>query len=252
MTVAERNFALSDIFREVEEDVRREKLEKFWKAYGAHLIVLLVLAMAGIGGFEVWQRYEAGLRDKDSAAFVAAQHIANPKAALSAFANLAKTGHGGYGVLSRLEEANLMVVDNRPDQAVALYKDIANEDHGAVGAVARLRAAWVLADKASRANLQTLLQPLMDPGSVWRQMAEEVLAYSDYRNGKTLAATEEFAKLAADADAPDQLRSRARAFSAFLDSGGAANHGVVPPPAPAPLPGLAPDAAGAPADAAAP
>ena len=235
---------MSDIFREVEEDVRREKLEKLWKTYGSWIIVLLALAMAGIGGFEVWQRYEAGLRDKDSAAFVAAQHITDPKAAAAAFANVARTGHGGYAVLARLEEANLMVA-TQPDQAVALYKEIGNDDHGAVGAVARLRGAWVIADKAPRTDLQSLLQPLLDPGSVWRQMAEEILAYSDYRAGKTLAATGEFAKLAADPDSPDELRSRARAFSAFLTSGGAANHGTVPPPAPAPLPGLAPDAAGA-------
>ena len=241
---------MSDIFREVEEDVRREKLEKFWKAYGAYVIVLLVLAMAGIGGFQLWQRYEAGLRDKDSAAFAAAQHITDSTAAAEKFAALAKTAHGGYGPLSRLEQANVLAASNRGDQAVALYKDIANDDHSAIGAVARLRAAWVLADTAPRADLQTLLQPLLDPGSVWRQMAEEVLAYSDYHAGKTLVATGEFAKLAADPDSPDQLRARTRAFAGFLTSGGADNHGTVPPPAPAPVPG-APGAA-TPAGAATP
>ena len=129
----------------------------------------------------------------------------------------------------------------RATQAVALYKDIANDDHGTVGAVARLRAGWLMADNAPRADLQTLLQPLLDPGSVWRQMAEEILAYSDYRAGKTLAATGEFAKLAADPAAPDALRNRARAFAAFIAGGGATNYGSVPPPAPP-----APAAAGAP------
>ena len=34
---------LSDIFREVEEDVRKRTLEKIWKAYGDYVIALLVL-----------------------------------------------------------------------------------------------------------------------------------------------------------------------------------------------------------------
>jgi hypothetical protein len=206
---------LSDIFREVEEDVRREKLEKLWKAYGTHVIVLLVLALIGIAGFEVWQRYEANLRDKDSAAFAAAQRIPDPKAAANAFATLGKTAHGGYGPLSRMAQA-----------------DIASSDHGNLGAVARLRAGWLTVDTAPHVELQTLLQPLLDPGSVWRQMAEEILAYSDYRAGKLLAADAEFARIAADTTAPDALRTRAHTFDAFLSGGGAANYGSVPPPAP--------------------
>jgi hypothetical protein len=223
---------LSDIFREVEEDVRREKLEKLWKAYGTHLIVLLVLALIGIAGFEVWQRYEANLRDKDSAAFAAAQRIADPKAAANAFATLGKTAHGGYGTLARMAQADALSTAGQGAQAAALYKDIANADHGNLGAVARLRAGWLTVDTAPHADLQTLLQPLLDPGSVWRQMAEEILAYSDYRAGKLLAADAEFAKIAADAAAPDALRTRAHTFDAFLSGGGATNYGSVPPPAP--------------------
>jgi hypothetical protein len=239
---------LSDIFREVEEDVRREKLEKLWKNYGAYLMVLVVLLLAGVAGFQIWQRYEAGLRDKDSAAFMAAQHVANPKAAAAAFATLVKNGHGGYVAMARLEQANVMAGSGQPAQAIALYKEIAEGDHGAVGAVARLRAGWLMADTAPHADLQTLLQPLLDPGSVWLQMAQEILAYSDYRAGKTLAATAEFGKLATDPSAPDELRARAQAFAAFLTTGGAANHGTVPPPAPVPSP-LAPSPATAPAAA---
>ena len=48
---------MSDIFREVEEDVRRERLEKLWKAYGNYAIAGLVLLFAGIGGWQFWQRH---------------------------------------------------------------------------------------------------------------------------------------------------------------------------------------------------
>jgi hypothetical protein len=234
---------LSDIFREVEEDVRREKLEKLWKAYGTYVIVFLVLAAAGIAGFEVWQRYQAAQRDQESAAFVADQHITNPAAAAQAFARLSASAHGGYKTLARLEQANMLAGAGHGPEAVALYKDIANDDHGTVGAVARLRAGWLMADNAPRADLQTLLQPLLDPASVWRQMGQEILAYADYRAGKTLVAEGEFAKLAADPATPEALRNRAHTFAAFLSAGGAANYGTVPPPAPLTPPGGTPPGA---------
>jgi len=244
---------LSDIFREVEEEVRRERLAKFWKAYGDYVIALLAVIILGVAGWQLWLRYEAGQRAKASTAFAAAQAVSNPAQAADMFAKLAKAAPSGYAELSKLSEANAEAASGRADEAVALYKQVAADDSGPVGAVARLRAAWILADNASRADLATLLDPINQPGNAWHEMAQEVLAYSDYKAGKMKAAAGEFGALAADPQTPDALRNRARAFAAFLNNGGAANFGTVPAPEPVPAPGQpAPAKTGAPAKAKAP
>jgi len=227
---------LSDIFREVEEDVRREKLEKFWKAYGDYIIALVALIILGIAGFELWQRYEANQRDKASVAFSAAQRISDPKRAAEAFSDLSKTGPSGYRLLSQMEQANSMLAAGQHETAITLYKEIANQDKGAIGAVARLRAGWATVENASRADLQSLLAPLETPSSSWKPMADEILAYSDYRNHDVAKATQEFDALASDPASPGMLKSRARAMSAFLHQGGDKNFGTVPPPGPAHTP----------------
>ena len=232
---------MSDIFREVEEDVRKERLEKLWKAYGDYFIALLVLLILAIGGYELWQRYEASQRAKASVAFTAAEKIANPVQAMAAYEALSKTSlPSGYATLTKLAEANTLPVQGKVNDAIALYKGIAASDSGPVGAVARIRAAWLMADSASRTDLESLLEPINGPTSAWREMAREVLAYSDYKNGHLLAAQATLDALAADPDSPDALRSRVRAFAAFLHGGGAGNFGTVPPPAPAPAPGAPP------------
>ena len=240
---------MSDIFREVEEDVRREKLEKFWKAYGDYLIALAAVIVIGIAGFELWQRYEATQRDKASVAFSAAQRITNPKLAAVAFADLAKTAPKGYALLARLEQAHSLLASGQQDEAIALYKQIADEDKGSIGASARLREAWALADTSSRTDLESLLAPLREPSGAWKQLADEVLAYSDYHANQIAKATGEFTALANDISSPQQLRVRARAMSAFLKQGGAKDFGTVPPPAPVAAPGAVatPPAATAPA-----
>jgi hypothetical protein len=240
--------ALSDIFREVEEDVRREKLQKFWKAYGDYMIALVALIILGIAGFELWQRYQANQRDKAAVAFAAAQRITDPKRAAEAFADLAKTAPNGYRLLSRVEQADSMLASGQRETAIALYKEIAAEDKGGIGAIARLRAGWATADTTSRAELQTLLAPLETPSGTWKPMADEILAYSDYRNHDLAKATQEFDALSNDPASPGYVKSRARAMSAFLHQGGDKNFGTVPPPASAHtlLPGVTPPA-GAPA-----
>jgi hypothetical protein len=231
---------VSDIFREVEEDVRRERFQKIWKAYGNFIIAAVVLLFAAIGGWQLWDRHETQLREQAAARFAAAQRITNPQAAANAFADLATTAPKGYGKVARLAQANAMFAGGQRSEAVALYKQIANDDSGAIGSVARLRAAWALAETASRSELATLLAPLDQPGNAWRENAREVLAYADYRALDLKSAQAKYDALAIDPEAPDALRSRAKAMAAFLKTGGAVTYGSVPPPvaqaAPTPMP----------------
>jgi hypothetical protein len=243
---------VSDIFREVEEDVRRERVEKLWKAYGKYVIALGVLLFAGLGAWQVWQRHEDARRRQFSAAFTAAQRITNPRAAAAAFGDMAGDAPAGYARLARLAEASAMFASGQQKNAVDLYKQIAESDRGAVGSVARLRAAWAQADVLTRPELAAWLAPLNSAGNPWRENAQEVLAYADYHALDMKSAQAKYSALANDAEAPDNLRARAKAMAAFLKNGGAVTYGSVPPdvvatpPAPA-APAPQANAAAAPA-----
>jgi hypothetical protein len=243
---------VTDIFREVEEDVRRERFEKLWKAYGNYLIAALVLVFVGIGAWQLWDRHEQQERAKVAAAFIAAQRITNPQAAASAFVDIARTAPSGYAAVARLAEAAAMFASGQQGSAVDLYKQIAKDDSGPIGMVARLRAAWALADTASRADLADLLKPLDQPGNAWRENAQEVLAYADYRAMDMKSALAKYSMLAVDPQAPDALRRRAEAMTAFLKGGGAVTYGTVPADAVPPSQGSGAGAAPAPATAPAP
>ena len=231
---------MSDIFREVEEDVRKERLEKLWKAYGDYVIAFLALIILSVAGYQLWLRYQDSQRAKASTEFVTAQHVTSPSQAVTAFDKLSKTAPGGYGTLARLAQANAMLAAGQLKDAIALYQEIAKNDAGPIGATARLRAAWLMADTSSRAELATLLEPLSGTTSPWRPLTREVLAYSDYKTGDVKAAATAFEALAQDPDSPDALKSRARAFADFLKNGGARDFGTVSPPVTAPAPGTPP------------
>ena len=233
---------MSDIFREVEEDVLRERFEKLWKAYGTYVIAALVLLFAGIGGYQLWQRHDQQEREKISDTLVAAQRISNPQAAANAFVDLSRTAPKGYSAVARLSEAGAMLMSGQRNEAIDLYKQIASNDSGPIGSVARLRAAWAVAETASRADLADLLKPLDQPGNAWRENAEEILAYADYRAMDTKSALTRYSQLALDPEAPDALRARAKAMAAFLKTGGAVTYGSVPADA-VPLPQAANGAA---------
>lgn len=221
---------MSDIFREVEEDVRRERFEKFFKAYGAYLIALGVVLFLGVGAYELWQAHQSKIAAEASNRYAAAQRISTPKEAAAAYAALSKDAPQGYRTVADLSQANALAASGRKDEALALYKSLA-ADNSVVGAVARLRAGWLMVDNTARGELTAWLAPIDAPASAWRQMADEITAYADFRAHDYAAASAKYVTLGSDPEAPDALRARARAMAALLSEGGVKDVGSVPPAA---------------------
>jgi hypothetical protein len=243
---------VSDIFREVEEDVRRERIEKLWKVYGDYAIAAFAVLILAIAGWQFWKSYHGKEIMRASDAYSAAQLKAStgdPAGAAADFGKLAKEAPGGYATLSRLEQANALIGSGNTGDAITIYKEIEKDGDSSLSSIARLRHAWAIVDVAPKKEVTDLLAPLADPASDWQYSAREVLAYSDYHNGDAAGALAAFKKLADDTRAPENLRQRAQAMQGFLQSGGGRDIGAVPPPEPKPA---APTAATTPAPATAP
>ena len=224
---------MTDIFHEVEEDVRRERYEQLWKKYGDYVIAAIAVIAIGIAGYKFWQRYETQQLINASSQLNAAEKLAEAgenASAAAAFANLAKTAPSGYADLARLAEAGSLLAAGNRSEGLALYKSIAATS-SPLASMARVRAAWAMADTAPKSELQNLLAPLTAPSSAWRFVAGEILAYADYHAGNLKAAQAEFESLAKNSDVPRTLRGRADAMATFIKGGGDKEYGTVPKPA---------------------
>lgn len=227
---------MTDIFHEVEEEVRRERWEKLWKEYGDYIIAGAAFVVIAAAGWQLWRLYEHRQQLRSSAEYIAAQQILDAgqaPAAAEAFGKLAASAPSGYAEVSRLQEAGALQQAGRPSDAEKLYMEIANSGDDVLASLARIRAAWVIADTASRTELQNLLAPVLDNSNPWNPMAREILAYSDFHAGNTKNALAEYKKLAAEKNLPPSLQQRSAAMATYLGAGGGNDYGTVPPP-PAP------------------
>ncbi|HEY5237537.1 MAG TPA: tetratricopeptide repeat protein [Rhizomicrobium sp.] len=220
---------MADIFREVEEDVRRERYAQLWKKYGDYAVALAAAVVIGVSGFELYQRYEAGERTKASDQFIEATVAADPSQAADMFAHIASTAPDGYAQLAKMDEAGALLASGQRDHAIAIYKYIAGNPDSPFAEAARIRAAWALADTATKQELTTLLAPVSDPSNPWHYMSEEILAYADYHAGDTQKALTSFQILSKQLDAPAGIRARANAMATYILSGGDKDVGTVPP-----------------------
>jgi hypothetical protein len=211
---------VSDIFDEVDEEVRREQLKKLWERYGNYIIaaaVLVVLAVAAWRGYQYWEARKAV---EAGAAYDAATTLADQgkhNEAETAFAKLASDGTTGYRVLARLREA-AELGERDPKAAVTAYDAIAAESAGQplVSDLAALRAGFLLVDTASYDEIARRLEPLTQPTGVFRHSARELLALSAWRNGDKAAARKWADAARSDPDAPSGLRARMEVLAELL------------------------------------
>lgn len=225
---------MSDIFHEVEEEVRRERYEKLWKEYGDYVIAGAAFIVIAVAGWQLWRYYNHRQQLQASAEYLAAQQLLDAgqaQPAAEAFGKLAASAPGGYAEVSRLQEAGALQEAGRRDDAVRLYKEIASGNDDILADVARVRAAWAIADTASRSDLQNLLAPLTASTSAWNPMAQEILAYWDFHNGKMKEALTAYKKLASEPKLPAALHQRSLAMATYLGAGGGNDYGSVPSPA---------------------
>ena len=60
---------MSELFDEVDEEVRRDQLKKLWDQYSIYIIALALLIIAGVGGWRGYQYLEAKKAAEAGAAF---------------------------------------------------------------------------------------------------------------------------------------------------------------------------------------
>jgi hypothetical protein len=211
---------VSELFDEVDEDLRREQLKKLWERYSIYIIAGAILIIAAVGGWRGYQYLEAKKAAEAGAAFEAAADLAEQNKhaeAEAAFTKLAATAPYGYRLLSRLRAAG-EVATRDPQGAAKLYDDISADRSVAASEqdLARIRAAGLLLDTMSYNNMLQRLEPATAPGATYRHTARELLALSAWRANDTTAARQWLDMIANDGETPASLRSRAEALQALL------------------------------------
>ena len=212
---------MSDIFREVDEDLRREGLKKLWDRYGTYVIALAILIVAGTAGYRGWEYWREKQAQESGDRFVAALKLSSDgkhDEAEAAFAEIAKDGSGGYPVLATFRAASEKAAAG--DTKVADFDTIAGNGSAPVNVrdMARLRAAMILVESASVADLESRIGPLAANGNPWRHSAREILGLAAWRANDLTAARKYFTEISSDGEAPQDLSQRAQLMLSLIDA----------------------------------
>lgn len=212
---------MTDIFDEIEEDLRADRLQALAKRYGGLAIAAALVIVAFVAGWQAWQWWQAKQRIATANQFIAAMQQAdtvrpagqNPDraAAANAFLALTNSSADGYRTLARMRAAALKADLGDTQAALTLWDQVA-ADRAAdplLRDLATLLWAQHQIDGGDAAAIEARLKTLTAADNPWHGQAQETEALLDIRIGKTDAARALLKSLASDATASENVRGEA-------------------------------------------
>ena len=213
---------MSDIFREIDEELRRDNLLKLWSRYGRYVVAIAVLALVVAGAIVAWRDHQLSERRGQSTHYAGALTLARDgkeSDAVKVFAAIANES-GGYAVLAPFEEAGLLAKSGDHEAAAAAYDRIAagnDLDPNFHGLAVLLSVMQRMPETDPHTTIDRL-EPLIASGNPWRPTAVELMALARLQSGDRSGALDLFKSLADDLATPQNLRARAAEMAVALAS----------------------------------
>lgn len=204
----------SEIFlREVDENLRRDRLRGAARAYGKWAIAAVVLMLAAIGAWLLWRDHQAKQAATDSEQLAAtidnigSANLAPVPGQLDA---LERSRADAISVSARLTRAALALQQNDRPKATELYRQVAAD--GAVGQawrdLALVRQTALEFDALQPQAVIDRLASLARPGNPWFGSAGEMTALALLKANRKAEAGRLLTSIGADAGVPESIRGR--------------------------------------------
>lgn len=202
----------NSLFREVEDDLRHEKLLGLWKRFGFAVIGVAVLIVVAVAGYQIHKSMKDGERAEQAALMDKAETALRARDAETAtklLAQLEKEGNDGYRTLARLRHASLLIAQNKVPEARELLAQVAADPATlpAYRDLATMQDALAGLDTDDPKAIEDKLAPLTVAGHPWRHAALEVSALAIAKQGDPARAVRALDGILEDPDATPERRA---------------------------------------------
>lgn len=211
------------LLREVDEELRREKMERLWQRYNGLILGAAAVVIAGVAGYKFLESRRLSATYTAGSQFNAAVELANQnkrEEAVKAFQHIAETGPHGYASLAKLHIAGAYVKDGKTAEAVAAFDALAADPSvdQLLKNFAQLQAASLRMDQADFTEMQNRLNSLTEDRGPYKVSARELLGFAAFKAGKLEEARKLLEPLLIDPNATRAIQDRIKIVMAEIAS----------------------------------
>ena len=197
--------------REVDEDVKNDDFKVLWNKYGTYIVAFVVIVVTVAVCFDrikVWKAEQNQIKTENYMA--AAQLKENPDDTIVALQKISTQGNGILADFAKLQIANVLLIQEKNDEALTMLQEISNDNNvdGSVKNIALIKLASYKVDTMSTAEVEDLLQPVLNENSSWTPIAKDLLAISAIREGNIEKAKQLYNEILKIKDLPEGFKTK--------------------------------------------
>lgn len=195
------------LLREVDEELRREALEKLWKQYSNVILAGAAAIVLAVGGYKYWEASRIAAAEAAGAKLAAARLLladAKSDEGLKALQALTDSGPRGASAVAALQEAGALLKAGKTAEALAAFEKLAKNSAAdpLLRDYARLQAAGLRLGEADFTEMQNRLNDLASDKNPWAASAKELLGIAALKAGKLADARAAFTALLGERTPP--------------------------------------------------
>ena len=204
---------MGDIFQEVEEDIRSDKVRSIWKKYRVYIILLLLLIVCSVGIKSFWDYYKLKNLETRSENYFKAIDLINQDGgiggiqALTTFSEQNGENENYLTMISNFTEAALRRNNNDLKNSLEIYSVIINGDIDITYKdYAKIQSAEVLMELKNYKEAKVFLSEVT--GSLFSNIAKEYTGDIELYEGNTSKAKDIFQEVVDDASVQNTIKDR--------------------------------------------
>lgn len=223
--------AQDNIFREVDEELRGDRMRALWRRFAPFVIGAAVAVVAIVAVNEGWTWYHSNNAAATSDELYKAFDLiegGDLAAATTQLDTVIANGSGSYPVLAEFRKAGVLAKEGKAAEAVAAYDTLANEQSNPrLRELALVLAGTLMVDTGTLADVQARVETIATEGNPLRNAAREALGLAQYKAGDLAAAQASFQAVVDDPLTLSTTRNRMSYYLAQLLAEGAAQPAAV-------------------------
>lgn len=210
-----------EFLREVDDELRRDRLTSIWSRYGRWIIAGVLGALALFAAYLFWRNYQENVAGREGEQLQSAYDAlaaGRPADAAKQLEELTKSSSDGHRALALFTQADVLLERNDLKGAAAKFGAIVADDEVAPAFrdLALVRRTSAEYDTLAPQVVIDRLRPLAVPGNAYFGSAGEMVAAAYLRTGRRDLAGRMFGQIAREESVPATLRQRAVQMAGLL------------------------------------
>ncbi len=215
--------AVENFFKEVSEEVQNDRIKKIWDTYGLHIIIAIIVILTIAVSFETFKAWRVKHNESWSDAYAYALNLQNQgkfDESLNVLGEIEQQNNGIYKDLAQIQKANILFEQGKNDEALGILQSIVDNENinPKMRHITAVKLASYKLDTAPREEIEKLLSPLMSEENSWKNIAKEMLAMLEIREGNIEKAKQLYTEILNSPDLSDGLKLRVQDMLSALNS----------------------------------